>query len=111
MAGARDDDEEVPVGELFGRLIDEGKAYARAEGQLARARVEVEIGRVKRPAILGAIALALAFAGVIAFILTLVLWLGSLLGWLGGGLVATVLAFAAAGLLAVLAKRSWERGR
>jgi hypothetical protein len=40
MDGGGIDEEEKPIGELVGRLIDEGKAYARAEFDLAIATAE-----------------------------------------------------------------------
>ena len=103
--------DEAPVGELFGRLIDDGKAYARAEAGLLRARAEAQADRAKRPAIFGAAAIAFAFAGVIALVLTLVLSLASLIGPLAGGLAATLLTFLIAGGLAWLAMKSWKSGK
>ena len=38
--GGEDEADERPIGELFGQLIDEGKAYAKAELGLARASAE-----------------------------------------------------------------------
>ena len=61
-----DDLDEPPIGELFGRLIDDGKAYAQAEVDLVRARVEGEVDRAKLPAILGGGAIAFAFSAVLA---------------------------------------------
>ena len=107
MAGADEVDEEKPIGELVSRLIDEGKAYGRAELGLVRAHAEVAVDRVKRPAISVGVALAFALAGVIALVMTLVLSLASLLGPLAGGLLATLAAFAIAGLFAWLARRQW----
>ncbi len=44
-----DDRDEAPIGELFGRLIDDGKAYAHAEIDLVRARAEGQVDRAKLP--------------------------------------------------------------
>ena len=107
MAGADEVDEEKPIGELVSRLIDEGKAYGRAELGLVRAHAEVAVDRVKRPAISVGVALAFAMAGVIALVMTLVLSLASLLGPLAGGLLATLTAFIIAGLFAWIARRQW----
>ena len=41
----------APIGELFGQLIDEGKAYAKAELDLAKAIAEAKAEAVKMPAI------------------------------------------------------------
>ena len=110
--GADMDDEvdEAPIGELFGRLIDDGKAYAQAEVDLVRARAEGQVERAKWPAILGGGAIAFGFASVIALVLTLVLTLASLLGPLGGGLLATLIAMLVAGGLGLAAVKSWKAG-
>lgn len=108
MAGADDFEEEKPIGELVSRLIDEGKAYGRAELGLVRAHAEVAVNRVKRPAISIGVAVAFALAGVIALVMTLVLSLAALLGPLVGGLLATLAAFAIAGLFGWLALRQWR---
>lgn len=104
------DADDRPIGELFGQLIDDGKSYARAEIGLVRARVEVHADRARKPLLFGGIAAILALAAVIALALTLVLALASLLGPFGGGVAATLLIAAAAGLFGWLAKSSWERG-
>ncbi|MEQ7872768.1 phage holin family protein [Sphingomonas sp. ASV193] len=107
--GAEERDE-PPIGEMFGRLIDDGKAYARAEANLVRARAETQVDRLKRPLVFGAVAAVFAIGGMIALAMTLVLWFGELLGWLPGGLAATLIIFAIAGLFAFFANRAWSRG-
>jgi len=102
--------DEAPIGDLFGRLIDDGKAYAQAEIDLVRARAEGQVARAKLPLILGGAALAFAFASIIALVLTLVLALASLLGPLGGGLLATLIALLVAGGLGLAAFKSWKAG-
>ena len=97
MGGEQPELDEAPIGELFGRLIDDGKAYAQAEVDLVRARGLAQADRAKLPAILGGGAIAFAFAGVIALILTLVLSLSSLIGPLAGGLLATLITLLIAG--------------
>lgn len=104
------DEDEAPIGELFGRLIDDGKAYAQAEVDLVRARVEGQAERAKLPAILGALAIAFGFAGVIALVLTMVLSLASLLGPLAGGLLATLITLLIAGGLGFAAVKIWKAG-
>ena len=102
--------DEAPIGELFGRLIDDGKAYAQAEVDLVRARAEGQVSRAKLPIILGAGAIAFGFAAVIALVLTLVLALASLLGPLAGGLLATLIALVVAGGLGLAAIKRWKAG-
>lgn len=109
VAGAEGPDE-APIGELFGRLIDDGKAYAHAEVDLVRARAESQVERAKLPLILGGAALAFGFASIIALVLTLVLALASVLGPLGGGLLATLIAVLIAGGLGFAALKSWQGG-
>jgi hypothetical protein len=104
------DTDEAPIGQLFGRLIDDGKAYAKAEIGLVRARAEDQADRAKLPAILGGASFAFALAAVIALVMTLVLTLASMLGPLLGGLLATAIAAAIAGGLAYGALQSWKRG-
>lgn len=109
--GHRDDDQdEAPIGELFGRLIDDGKAYANAEIDLVRARAEGQVERAKLPLILGGAAVAFGFASVIALIMTLVLALAGLLGPLGGGLLATLIAVLVSGGLGLAALKIWKAG-
>ena len=110
QSGADVDADEKPIGDLFGRLIDDGKAYAKAEVELVRARAEGQAERAKLPAILGAGAIAFGFAAVIALVLTMVLALASLLGPLAGGLIATVIAILVAGGLGLAAVKSWKAG-
>lgn len=110
QSGADMDEDEAPIGELFGRLIDDGKAYAQAEVDLVRARAEGQVSRAKLPIILGAGAIAFGFASVIAVVLTMVLALAALLGPLGGGLLATLIALVIAGGLGLAALKSWQAG-
>lgn len=104
------ENEDRPIGETVARLVDEGKAYARAEFDLARARVELRLDRFRAVALLGGLALLLAIGALIALTMTAVLTLAGLLGPLGGGLLATALIAALAAGCAYLAKARWDRG-
>lgn len=95
--------DEVPIGELVGRLIDEGKGYARAEVGLAKAVASAKVDTFKLPAALLATAFLFVIAGVVVFCMTIALALATLIGPLAGGLVATFVAFAIAGGLAFVA--------
>ena len=110
MGGDQPDLSEAPIGELFGRLIDDGKAYAKAEVDLVRVRAEAQATRAKLPVILFAGAIAFGFAGVIALIMTLVLTLAAVLGPLGGGLVATFATMLVSLGLGLAAFKSWKAG-
>jgi len=105
MASAGLDQDEPPIGELFGRLIDQGKGFARAEVGLARAIATAKAEAVKLPAILLGAALLFAIAGVVVLCMTIALALATLIGPLAGGLVATLVAFGVAALLAWVAVR------
>lgn len=88
--------DEKPIGELFSQLIDESKAYAKAELGLAKATAEAKAEAAKKPILLGAASLVLAFAGVIVLCMTLALALATLVGPLAGGLIAALVIFAIA---------------
>lgn len=100
--------EEKPIGALFGRLLEDGEAYARAEIELVKARVDKKIVDYRAAAIIAACAALLGIATLVALVVTLVLWLASLLGPLVGGLLATTLVAAATGILAMVAKKKFD---
>ena len=100
MGRAELDVDEAPIGELFGRLVEQGKGYARAEVGLAKAIASAKADAIKLPAILLGAALLFVIAGVVVFCMTIALSLATLVGPLAGGLVATLVAFAIAGGLA-----------
>jgi Putative Actinobacterial Holin-X, holin superfamily III len=104
-------DDEQPIGELVGQLIDEGKAYAKAEVELAKATALAKAEGFKVPAILLFAALLFAQAAVTVLAITVALTLAPAIGPLGGGLIAVLLAGGAAGLLAWLAIQRLKGGR
>lgn len=97
------------VGVMFRQLLDDGRAYAQAEFDLAKARVEIKAVEYRGAIILAAIALFLAFAATVTLCLSLVLWLSHLAGPYLGGLLATLLVGAAAAIVALLAKKAFDR--
>ena len=99
MVSGGEDEDEKPIGELFGQLIDEGKAYARAEIGLAKASAEAKADAVKLPAILLFSSLLFAQAAVTVAAVTVALTLATVIGPLAGGIVAILLAGAVAYLL------------
>jgi len=103
--------EQAPFGELFGRLIDEGKGFARAELGLVRAQAEAKVDVVKLPVLLFGAAFLFLVASVIVLCMTIALALASLIGPLAGGLAATVIALATAAGLALLGKRKLDSGK
>ena len=55
----------------FGRLIDQGKGYARAEVGLVKAVATAKVDAAKLPAALLAAALLFVIAGVVTFCMTI----------------------------------------
>lgn len=109
MANGGDQEiEDRPIGELFGKLIDEGKAYAKAEVGLVKATAEAKANAAKKPALIGAAALLFLIAGVVVLCMTLALALATLVGPLAGGLIAAVVTFAIAGGLGYWAVKELE---
>ena len=109
MGQGGDTEDEKPIGELFGQLIDEGKAYAKAELGLVKATVEAKTEGAKKPVLLGAAALLFLTGGVVVLCMTLALALATLIGPLAGGLIASLVTFAIAYLLYRLAMKEVER--
>ena len=103
-----DEPDEKPIGELFGRLIDEGKAYAKAEVGLVKAQAEVKAQAWKLPAALLGMALLLVIGAAVTLVMTVAMALATLIGPLAGGLAATVVALVVAGGLALLAMQQLE---
>ena len=96
MNSGGDETDERPIGELFGQLIDQGKAYAKAELGLAKATAEAKADAAKKPVLLGAAASLFLIAGVVVLCMTLALALATLVGPLAGGLIASLVTFAIA---------------
>lgn len=91
--------EERPIGDLVSELVDEGKAYARAEVDLAKAIASAKANAAKTPAILFVVATFVAMAALNALAFGIVLALDTLMGPLLAGILAFVLIGAVAGLL------------
>jgi hypothetical protein len=84
-------DNERPIGELVHELIEDGKAYARAEMGVVRAMATAKITALKLPAILFGMALVLALAAIGALAYGVAAGLATLFGPFAGGLVAFLL--------------------
>ena len=85
------DDGERPIGELVHELIEEGKAYAKAELDVVRAIVAAKGKALVIPAILFGVAFVLSLAGVTALAVGVVLALAKFVGPLAGGLLGLML--------------------
>jgi len=86
-----------PVGELVHELIEDGKAYARAEVGLVKAIATAKVNAAKLPAILFGIAFLLSLAAITALAVGVATALATLIGPLAGGIVAFLLFAAVAG--------------
>ena len=95
-------DEDRPVGELVNELIEDGKAYARAEVGLAKAIATAKVNALKVPAILFGAAFLVLQAAVVVLAVGVALGLAPLIGPLGGAIAAFLLFGALAGGLAWL---------
>lgn len=102
-------DAEKSVGEMFRQLLDDGRAYAQAEFDLAKARAEVKALQYRSAAIFAAIALFLAFATTVTLCLVVILWLSQLIGPYLGGLVAILFIAGATAIVALMAKKAFDR--
>lgn len=102
-------DDEQPIDELFGRLIDEGTDYARAEFELARAKLTAEgkefVEGYRIPAILIGSALLLAQAAVTVLAVAVFFALMPLIGAILAGILVSVITLGLAGLMVWLAMR------
>ena len=103
-----DEDRDEPLGEMVGRLLDDGKGYARAEINLARVRVETIAMSYRDAVLLGAGAAIFALVALIMLFTTIAQSLTTLIGPLAGGAVTTLLAAGTAAGLAAVAKRKLE---
>ena len=94
------------IGELVSQLVEDGKACAQAELNVAKAIIQDKIDGLKLPVLLGLGALLFLQAGVVLLGMTFYATLNTRLGpFLAGLLVTTVMVAVAAGLAWYAAKR------
>lgn len=96
---------ERPIGEIVGDLVDEGKAYARAEFDLAKAVAAAKANSLKVPLILLAAALLVGMAALNALAVAIFIVLAMAMKPILAGLLAFLLIAGVAGLLAWLGVR------
>jgi hypothetical protein len=102
-------DEERPIGEIVGQLIDEGKDYARAEIGLARANAMAKAEGYKLPAALFGVAVLLSQAAIAVLAFAAFLALAPRIGTvLAGLLVGIVVLGIAAGLVKLALRKLKE---
>jgi hypothetical protein len=88
---------ERPVGELVHELIEEGKAYARAEIGLAKAIANTKAKALVLPAALFGFAFIAALAAVVALAVGVVMGLAKYIGPLAAGFIGMLIFAAIAG--------------
>ncbi|HEU4969576.1 phage holin family protein [Sphingomonas sp.] len=88
---------DVPIGQLFSQLVDDGKRYARAEVELYKAKAADKAQPLKRAAIFAGAALTLALSAVTALLVGLILALQTLVGPLAATLIVVLVTLAIAG--------------
>lgn len=91
---------ERPIGELVHELVEEGKAYARAEADLAKAIAMAKARALAIPAGLLVAAVFFALAAINALAVGVVIALAKFLGPLLAGIVALAIFASIAGGLA-----------
>ncbi len=93
MDAPAEDPRDESIGDLFGRLIEDGRSYARAELDLLRQIARHRAGRARSGLIMLAAGAVLLLSSLTALILGLVLGLAVLIGPVLAGLaIALVLA-------------------
>ena len=88
------------IGDLVSEMLDEGKAYARAEFDLAKATAQAKAAAFKVPAILFGVAVLLVLAALTALTMGVFATLLRFVGPLASGLLTFLLFAAVAGGLA-----------
>ena len=88
------------IGELFTRLVEDGRAYARAELDLVKQIARHRAAKAKTGAILLGVGVTLLLCSLTALVLALVLGLATLIGPFGAGMVVFLVLAVAGGLLA-----------
>ena len=100
LASPSHDPRDETIGSLVHRLMDDGRAYARAELDLVKRIAAHRAGKAKSGAILLGIGVVLLLCSLTALVLALVLGLATLIGPFGAGMVVFLVLAIAGGLLA-----------
>lgn len=93
------DPADLTVGPLFHRLLDDGRAYVRAEVDVVRATTKARIGSARNAIIVAVAAIFVVQAGLTLLFMALGSALALILGVWAGQLLAAVIAFLIAGLM------------
>ncbi|WP_162789128.1 MULTISPECIES: phage holin family protein [Sphingomonas] len=92
------------IGELVHRLVDDGKAYAKAELAYVKTLGTEKASELKQPLVFGVLALFFAHAAFLALCALLWVGLAQVMNAALAGLVTLVVLGGLAGLFAALAK-------
>jgi hypothetical protein len=95
-----DDAHNATIGALVSRLVEDGRAYARAEVELVKRIAKHRAAKAKSGAMLVGIGVTLLLCSLTALVLALVLGLATLIGPFGAGMTVFVVLAIAGGLLA-----------
>jgi len=91
LADSEGDPQEESIGALFGRLAEDGRAYAKAELNLYRQIARHRAARARNGLIALIAGAVLLLSSLTALIFGLVLWLAGLIGALLAGLAVAAL--------------------
>lgn len=97
MLKPADPNAERPIGELVQELVEEGKAYAKAELDVAKAIATAKGRALIVPAMLFGLAFVLSLAAVTALAVGVVIALAKYVGPLAAGIVGLLIFLAIAG--------------
>lgn len=96
--------EEEGIGDLLGRLVEDGKGYAQAEIGYYRTLVRAKLRDARAMLWMGAVALALAFAAAVALVVGLVLTLAPRVG---PGWATLIVVTGIGAVAAIMARLAW----
>lgn len=100
LASPARDPRDESIGELVRRLIEDGRAYARAELDLVKRIARHRANRAKSGAVLLGVGVTLLLCSLTALVLALVLGLATLIGPFAAGIAVFLVLAIAGGLLA-----------
>lgn len=100
LASQVDDPREETIGTLVSRLVEDGRAYARAELDLVKRIARHRAAKAKSGAVLVGIGITLLLCAQTALVLALVLGLATWIGPFGAGMVVFAVLALVGGLLA-----------
>jgi hypothetical protein len=100
LASPSHDPRDETIGSLATRLMEDGRAYARAELDLVKRIAAHRASKAKSGAILLGIGVVLLLCSLTALVLALVLGLATLIGPFGAGMAVFLVLAIAGGLLA-----------